>query len=246
MITKTDWQSVNRELLAEQRRRLGDPPTAEEIEAYTQGKLSPAEEERVRDLLACYPELARTLVAPFPDDEPQPGDPDYATDAQLAQRWEALQQRMGQESAVPRERVVQFPRIVTTLAAALALVFAGLWVRAQSELRRPQVLTPVHLQSSEEGVRGPGVQTTTVRRGDLLLITPRVVNANFTEFEVRIEQNGKLPLWKSGPLPPSDDIGFSVVVPAALLRPDEYEVIVYGINPLPELELERSSLRIEK
>ena len=244
MITKSDWQSVNRELLAEQRRRLGDPPTAEEIEAYTQGKLSPVEEERVRDLLACYPELARTLVAPFPDDEPQPGDPDYVTDAQLAERWAALQRRTGQTPSASSGRVLWFPRIVNTLAAALALVFAGLWVRAQSESHRPQVLTPVHLQSSEEGVRGSASQTSTVRRSDVLLVTPRVVDANYTEFRVKIEQNGKPPLWESGTLPPSDDIGFSVVVPAAFLKPGDYEVVVYGVNPPPENPLKRYWLRV--
>ncbi|HYO75589.1 MAG TPA: hypothetical protein VE010_03935, partial [Thermoanaerobaculia bacterium] len=71
MTTKAEWQAINRELTAEQRRTL-EPPTAEELHAYFHGELEESEMERVRDLLVAYPDLARMYTEPFPTDEPAP------------------------------------------------------------------------------------------------------------------------------------------------------------------------------
>src|ERR1051325_10204358 len=65
MITKTEWQGLHQQLMADERKRMGDPPTAEEVLAYMSGELSAEEEERIRERLVCYPELVRTLTAPF-------------------------------------------------------------------------------------------------------------------------------------------------------------------------------------
>jgi hypothetical protein len=94
MITKSDLQKANDELLAAERARLGDPPTAGELAAYARGELAPEAEARVRDLLVAYPELTGALLEPFPTEPARPGDADYLPDAEFATHWASLQQRM--------------------------------------------------------------------------------------------------------------------------------------------------------
>lgn len=82
------WQEVSRALMANQRVELGDPPTAEEMLAYSRGGLPEAEEERIRDLLVAYPELARMYGAAFPDEG------ENVSEAELAAAWNALERRI--------------------------------------------------------------------------------------------------------------------------------------------------------
>ena len=62
MITKSDLKAVFDQMTAEERQRLPEPPTVEEMLAYRRGELSADEESRVRELLICYPELLRAQL----------------------------------------------------------------------------------------------------------------------------------------------------------------------------------------
>ena len=62
MITKTDWDDALDAWVAEERERLGGPPSEEDIVAYLSGDLAPAEASRVRALLVYYPELTPLLT----------------------------------------------------------------------------------------------------------------------------------------------------------------------------------------
>lgn len=169
MTTRTDSENAGRDAIAEQRRRrVGHPPTTppsdppsgpptdpptgppsdRELDAYMRGELNAEEEERIRELLVTYPELARVVGADFPEDDPRPGEPGYVSDEEIARRLAAFHERM--ETAAPAEqkgtaapaeqkggRVLPFrSRVPFAVAAALALVFAGLWWQAQSRIRR--------------------------------------------------------------------------------------------------------------
>jgi hypothetical protein len=90
MTDKTEWQEANRRLMAEQRQKLGDPPTAEEMLAYSRGEMSAEEEERIRELLVAYPELARMNSAPFPE-EAEAGVSKEA----IRDGWNDVQRRLG-------------------------------------------------------------------------------------------------------------------------------------------------------
>src|SRR6476659_9263771 len=119
MANKSDWQKAGRRLTAELRQKLGDPPTAEELLAYSRGELSESEEDRIRDLLVAYPELARMYGAALPD-EPEPG----VSDKEIAAGLQDAKRRLG--IPTPHRRAWNY--IPTTIAAALALVFFGLYV----------------------------------------------------------------------------------------------------------------------
>jgi hypothetical protein len=61
MITKNDWDAALDAWVAEERERLGGPPSRDELAAYLSGELPPAEEARVRALLVYYPGLTPLL-----------------------------------------------------------------------------------------------------------------------------------------------------------------------------------------
>src|SRR5262245_53707110 len=119
-----------------------EPPTSEEMLAYVRGELSEAEEERFRDRLIGYPELVRTLTAPFPADGAKPGDDDYLSDQEYARHWTAMQQRMSHNNVVPiRHAAARVWQSVAAIAAALNVVFGALYWQAHVELGQPRVIT---------------------------------------------------------------------------------------------------------
>ena len=62
MITNDDWNEALDAWTAEERERLGGPPSREDVAAYLRGELAPADAARVRALLVYYPELTPLLT----------------------------------------------------------------------------------------------------------------------------------------------------------------------------------------
>jgi hypothetical protein len=227
MITKADWQTVNHDLMAEQRRVLGGPPTAEQLLAYTRGELPADAEERMRDLLVCYPDIARTVAVPFPREAAQPADADYLPDAELEKVWPLVQRRLGY--ARSRGGVLQFPHALTALAAAIALVFAGLYWQAQSKLsgvNEPGVLVDEQVLLPDGRGNGDAGVTLTPSRGATMLIVPATPEATSLAL-VEKTARGERPLWSGEAVRRADDT-FAVVVPRGFLAPGDYRLIVYA------------------
>ena len=149
MIRKSDWETVHEEMLAEERARLSAPPTAEEVLAYTRGELSAEEEERLRKLLVCYPDLALALTEPFPTEDPKPGHPHYLSEAEVTQRLVALRKTL---PVTQGRNVLQFWRMTAALAATLALVFSVVSWWALTKRGAPRVTEVYELRP--EGTRG--------------------------------------------------------------------------------------------
>jgi len=119
MISKSEWQDAYREHLEEGRKRLGPPPTAEEVEALLAGNLAGAEAERVRELLAYYPEVAKMMTAEFPADSAG-----VLTEAELAEDRAKLLARVRRPIGDPVSIRRPVRRILAT-AAVLAIAVAG-------------------------------------------------------------------------------------------------------------------------
>jgi hypothetical protein len=163
MIKKIDWQTAYHELIAEGRRKLGEPPTLEELEAYSRGDLAGADLARVRRLLVYYPELANALDTPFPlPGDLTPGSIESLSDEELARDWAALQEKISSppmdglitppavEPAIappphlstgkvlrrrePWSRSLQVWRLSTVAAALVAVFLGGVLLRTQREL----------------------------------------------------------------------------------------------------------------
>jgi len=245
MIEKSEWQSANRQLAAEDRQRLGDPPTAEEMAAYSRGEMSEGEKERIQDLLVAYPELARMYSAPFTE-EPPAGERDEVPAEQLAAGWEDLQRRLGiSERVSPTAEaqsggVVAFRRYLpTAVAAALALVFFGLFVQSESRARyhARQAALPRLLGAPQEltpgGSRGPGGTATMLRKdGDAYLLEPRLINeVRYPHYQIELRDAGDGVIWTNNTAQPDEDDAFQIVVPHKSLRAGEdYRLLIFGAD----------------
>jgi hypothetical protein len=251
MITKSELQVVYQQMRAEHRAD-GEPPTAEEVLAYFDGKLSDADEARVRELLVAYPEMARAATAPFPSDDARPGDPGFLSEAELSKRWESLQGRIHQPRGA---RVLQFWQAVAAIAAALAITFGSLLWRSQvnaqrltAEVTQPHVI-PDEIVLVPDGRRGPGDAATTVTPvGDSYLLVASVLNPeHYDKYRLEIAgvtPNGMRTVWRSAALTRRPDDTFLIGVPRAFLPPGLYRIVVYGTNGGPEEQIASYSLRV--
>jgi hypothetical protein len=223
MIRKSDLLSVTEEMNEEDRLRLGDPPTFEEMLAYQRGELSAADEQRVRELLICYPELARTLTEPFAEETP---------------------------TLAP---VVRFRHVWTAIAAAIALVFVALYWQAESKARRlDHQLSVPHVMAAEQlllpdGQRGSEHATTLTVEGDsYVLVAALIHEARYPNYRLEIVDAASKPLWRQSGLQPRDNDTFAIVVPREFLSPGEYQIVLYGTGGPREIRVASYTVRVPK
>lgn len=239
MIAKSDWDAVHQQMAAEDQHRLGDPPTAEEMLAYSRGELSGEKEERVRELLVAYPELARALTEPFPVD----GE---LSDAELDRQWTSMQERIHGGG-----RVLQFRYAWTAIAAALAIVFAGLYWQAETKARRltRELTMPRAAGESTvllpEGRRGAGDGAVTVTAdGDVIALqVPLIGEPRHSTFRLELQSDSR-PLWSSKAVRPDRENSFLIFVPREFVKPGRYRVVVYGVNGAGEQQVESYAMRV--
>jgi hypothetical protein len=239
MITKSELQAVNEEMLAERRRALGAPPTNEELFAYMRGELSADDEARVRELLICHPELANAMALPFPTDDARLGEPGFVSDADLTKQWTAFRRSVQSE---PVTRVVSMRSPwATAIAAALALVFAGLYWQSESALRR--VAQP-HIGSERQvlmsdGRRGGEPQYAPIPSGGdaLVLEVPIVGDAqqHYPQYRLElVDAETKRTVWSSPGETPSVNNTFTIILQRSLLTSSRYTVALYGSDGVHE------------
>ncbi|MEO8382769.1 MAG: hypothetical protein ABI779_24135 [Acidobacteriota bacterium] len=242
MITKSDWQTAHQRMMDEGRRKVGEPPTADQMLAYTRGELSPAEEDRIRELLVHYPELARMAAEPFPSVGAEPGDPDYMSEHEFARHWTSLQGRLDK----PRNgRVLQFWRASAACAAALALLFGGLLWKARSELQTPRtgweqaVLTP-------DGQRGAGEEGVVLSAdSDVYGLVAQVGGEpQFDEYRLEIVDAGGARIWSQALHGRGENENMSIVVSRSFLKPGKHKLVLYGVDGARDEQLATYSFRV--
>lgn len=249
MTNESDWQAVQQEMTAEDRRKLGEPPTAEEMLAYTRGELPAETAARVRAWLVCNPDLARALMQPFPADDAKPGDPDFLSPEELARHWTSLQQRIHAPATARMGRLLQFPSRWTALAAALALVFAGLYWQAESKVRRldRELREPRALESQlllPDGRRGGDQATPLTANGEHIVLDLALFNASRYET-YRVEMSDETrPPWRSAAIRAADEEKLSVDVSREYLKPGKYRIVVYGLEGARQVRLDSYTLRV--
>jgi hypothetical protein len=233
MIRKSDWQAVQDEMIAEDRRSLGEPPTGEEMLAYSRGELAPEEEARVRALLVAYPELARALTAPFPAEGEEEVLPE-----EVSRRWKSFQTQIRPEEK--KGKVLQFWRASFALAATLALVFGGLlWRESRDE---PRVLGDAR-ELFADGQRGGASSPVTLDAAGTptVLIVPLFGAGSFERYRLELVGANDRVLWRSGLLKRPADDAFRIEVS---LDEGDYRVVLVGVDGTREQRLDTYPLRV--
>jgi len=235
MITKSEWQSVSHQLKA------GDPPTAEEMLAYSRGELSAEEEARVRERLVSHPDLVRTMTEPFPSEGAEPGDPDFMSDEEFATHWASLR------NPIPRRgRVLHFWHYSTAIAATLAIVLTTLLWQANSRVAQPRVVWEQQVLFPD-GRRGPQNEpaTLTAQGESVLLVIPLIGQSHFDRYRLEIlNVASNRSIWTSDALRPGADEAFAILVPRRFLGPGTYQIVVHGVSGTREERLATYSLRV--
>jgi hypothetical protein len=241
MTTKSEFSVANRELLAEEHLSLGEPPSAEDVLAYSRGELTPDQEARIRERLIAYPELVRTLTAPFPEGA-EPDHPDYLSDHEFARHWRALQKRRQRP-----DRGLQFWRAFGAIAAALAVVFGAMLWRAQTELKKPHAVWQQQ-ELYSDGRRGLDGQPNTLTSNEESYLLVPILGGDVASDRLRAEivdvANPSRTVWRSEAVSRTSTGSFVILVPRDSLKPGAYRLVVYGITGERQEPLDSFALRV--
>ena len=243
MIKRTDWETAYRDLIAAGRQRFGEPPTEEQLLAYSRGELQGEEAVRVQEGLSCYPELARALAAPFPaPDESQPADPADLSDEALERDWKAIQARLME---APEPKALVSPPFWSLRLAAPAVALAAVlgffaWQsrmdveRLTREIAEPRLVLE-HRLLLPDGARG--TEETPIAlppEAESFLLTLAVAdNPTDPEYHVRIVEEagqGETETW-SASMPRPDGNVFAIWAPRDFLRSGApHRLELYGVR----------------
>jgi hypothetical protein len=262
MITDKDWAAAHASLVADARERLGGPPTDDELEAYQAGRLSPSERERVEELLAAYPEFARALAVPFPEEDEEPGGSTELSQAEIDADWRSVEARIRSEATPQRSgaRILSFRRIAELSAAAAAILFALLFVYSQVQIRRQAseprinvvIAPPVALEPERD--RGRESETTALPlAGDadeFPLIVPLPGPSSGSVYDdyrieiVAVDSVPERPVWSRSGLHHFANDTLSLTLPRSFLAPGIYRILVFGLRGSHREELSRFLIRV--
>lgn len=235
MTSKSDWEAAERERIAADRQRLGEPPTAEEVLAYFNDQLSEEDAARVQDLLIAYPELARIMTATVDEQRelPQP---------ELDRQWRRLRDRMQRPVRIAAMTRKQRGQSVFAMAASVVICVLGVWLvqskmnerELHLKLREPRIaFETTTLRTAEH--RGPseGAAILSAKSEGHLLKAPMIDPPQFPEYRldlVAYEGRTRRVLWsRSGLGRPAADT-FEVLIPRGFLRPGTYRLEVHGVR----------------
>ena len=251
-----DFAGSLKAIMAAKRRELGGPPTPEELLAYRDGRLDPAERERLEARIAVYPDAARTLadLAAFPNIEPAPGVPDIS-DEDVAARWQTFRRRLADLPA-PQPAAPEEPREAPVVplrpepraqgippwwlaAAASAALAAGLssgYVAGRAS-RDPVPASAINvaiaeLRPIEEG--GDRAATSAVdlseEAEDLVLILGLDDTGDFAAYKAEIVNAQGAQVWSRDGLHPTSLGTFQLSFRRNVLEPGQYRIHLFGLD----------------
>lgn len=241
MAPNSEWEAAYRDVIARGRERVGEPPTPEELVAYSLGELPEDQAARVRESLTYYPDLAKALSEGA---EPSEDEVPYLSQQQLASDWRSLQQRMHPAAASAKIASKVSPiRIWQWATAAALLLFAltgGLYLRSRStiatlqgELGRPRANVE-RILLFDASSRGPGSRKPVLlsESTEFVVIALTLVDEtrNNDRFRVEIRDLDAKPstvIWKS-PIRRASDGTFVIGVPRHFLKSHRYRISLYA------------------
>jgi hypothetical protein len=222
MIDRNDWQAVHDAMIADDRAKLGAPPTVNELLAYERGELSKEDADRVQQLLIAYPELARAYATPFPSD-----DANLPEDV-IDRQWQAFRRTVH-----PPGRVLPFWRASAAIAAMLAVVLGAMLWQTRKDMLQPHIVLEPHILTPD-GVRGLGSEpnyTLTPVGGPLLVVVSLIGSSDYDMYRLElVDADSHRRIWSSEPLRAPASSSFDVEIPSRALAPGTYRIIAWGLR----------------
>lgn len=245
-----DFVKSLKAIMATKRDQWGEPPSPEELLAYRDGRLEPAERQRLEDKIAIYPDAARALadLAAFPVVEPSPGAPELS-DEEIGARWQTFRQRLPER---PPEPVRAAPRVETgvrrrwyrspflKLAAAALIGLAVGWAAgflgsrpAREHAPGPESAINVkiaELVPAEEGVTRSAPAPLEMPEGseELVLVLGTPVQKDYPVYEAEVVDSKGQRVWTREGLRPTALGTFQVSFRAGALRPGLLRLRLFG------------------
>jgi len=215
-------------------------PSPDELAAYHDGELPPAEAARLQDHLLLCESCTELLL----DLEALRGDPGFggqrpAPAAEIEAVLRGLRAQAARSAPRPRERPRPGREIqwLRALAASLLVAVGGLslWVASLrgtvGDFSRPQLNAPI-LDLSPGGARSEDAHPTVLRLPRRLQIFTLVLNPaspqSFPGYTVEIEREGGGVVWSGGGLEKNAFGSFSLALPRVLVPDGAYTIRLFG------------------
>lgn len=224
-------------IMAAKRDELGEPPTPEELLAYRDGGLDPAERERMEARLAVHPGAARALadLAAFPNVEPAPGTPELS-DAEIEARWEVFRKRLGEPAkpSLPRllsPRGREERRSYLKVAAAVLVGVAAGWAAGffSGGPARESAINVTITELSPDGTRSAAsVVEVPAESEELVLVLAPPAGREYPAYEAEVVDSRGARLWAGQGLRPSAMGTFQLSFRRGVLRPGTLRVRLFG------------------
>jgi anti-sigma factor RsiW len=240
-------------IMAARREELSEPPTPDELLAYRDGRLDPAERQRLETRIAVFPDASRALadLATFPAVEPAPGTPELSEE-EIGARWQAFRERLPERAPAPslpwplsprgregekteeKERGGGFSlKLAAAVLAALAIGGAAGYFSGRASREVPGSAINVNiaeLSPVEEGGSRSAPATLEVPEGseELVLVLATPVQKDFSEYEAEILDAKGARLWSRPGLRPTAMGTFQVSFRRGALRPGKLSVRLFG------------------
>jgi len=252
MITKETREAAYRRLIADGRQKLGPAPTFEEVDALSRGELPEAEANRVRELLAHYPDLLRVMTEPFP-----PSGEGVLTDDQITSDLAKIRERIRREPAPTPPPVAihkrRLPASTWQIAAGvvIALAIGGVAIRRMTHEPRPVATMVLYSDGSRGGPIDPRgvpqsapahISTST----DYTLEPAFSGRRHYRDYRVDlVDLNSDPPrrIWSQDDVQRQPDDTYPVTLETDDLKPGLYRLVLYGADGTDDV-LAQYTLRV--
>jgi len=259
--TRASLADLVRRATDDERRRLGPPPSLDELATYAAGELAEEDAERIRDDLTLRPAGREAVLglAALSRHEP-PSEEHRVSDEEIEEAWQRMEADLGSIRAagapaagapawlVSLKALFRSPLLVPAMAASCALGIAGaaLWYQ---DRETPRLNVEIFDLVAEDEV---------VRSGDL--VPPNafhpgagafVWNLNLTDltpysaYLVEIRDAGDAVVWSGRAGGRTSAGNLNVEVPRGFLAAGSYHVRLFGLRDGERELLEAYRVRVE-
>ena len=228
-------------IMATKRDEWGGPPSPEELLAYRDGRLDPAERQRMEERIAVHPEAARALadLAAFPNVEAAPGTPELS-DEEIGDRWQAFREKLPElpkpaPVVAMRDRRRSFFTLKLAAAILMSLAIGGIAGFLGGRASRDLPGSAINVKTAEPAPEGegesrsaPSILEMPESSEELLLVLRLPAQKDFPAYAAEIVDGRGVRVWARGGLRPTEIGTLQMSFPAGALPSGRLRIRLFG------------------